>query len=415
MIHACAINGEVERALDIFTDMTVRCSLAPTRETYHTLIHACAMRKDYFAQAWKFATMMQQEGMTINRIYLNTLIQACGRTGELTRARLLVRHMMASSQLRKNVQPDEITFQNLMRAYATYQAPDSEGKKTAGGGGRIVSEPAFVGAGTGKLEKREEGETAEKIPFLEKSVLGGRKDVLKEAKQVLEWIKKERPEFMSTQLLNAYMDVCKNQGGFAHVKRCYDKLFSAEEPAKEETAGEKMGEPARDEEQVSDETAEEDEEVENEEPSSASESVKPDTKHRKPHWRPTPPRKEAPPRNIQTFGIALHTALKSRDLPFARRVMIDRDQFKLTKTYLTMFPDERKKHDFYAERSMIDILARCEFLGEAAQKVWETWESGEWEWKEEDLRTLYVRAVQCEDWSTVDLCQKVTGKVDKRY
>lgn len=425
MIHACAINDEVERALDLFTDMTVRRGLVPNRETYHALIHACAMRKDYFTQAWKFATDMQQDGMTINRIYLNVLIQACGRTGELTRARLLVRHMMASSRERKNVQPDEITFQNLMRTYATYQAPGTGAKKVVGGTRRTVSEPAFVGAGTGQLEKRTDGEAAEEeIPFLAKSVLQTHNDVLQEAKQVLAWIRKERSRFVSTQLLNAYLDVCQNQGGFAPAKRCYDKYFSVEEPAKEETAEEKIGKPMESEEQISDEVAEEDDEKTNEgEPPSppASESSNADTSDRefrqipKSPPPPPPPPRQIPPRNIHTFEIALHVALRNRDLSFARRVIVDRNNFKLTKTYWSMFPEERKKYDFQAECIMIDILARCQFLGEAAERVRKTWESGEWEWKEKHLKTLYVRAVQCEDWTTVDLCQRISGKLDRRY
>lgn len=401
MIHACATSGEVERALDLFTDMTVRRGLVPSRETYHALIHACAKRKDYFTQAWKFATDMQRDGMTINRMYLNTLLQACGRVGELTRARLLVRHMMASSRERKNVQPDEITFQNLMRAYATYRSPGAGGKKAVGGA-------AFVGAGTGRLEKRVEGEAEEEeeIPFLAKSVLQTHNDVLQEARQVLAWIRNKRPHSVSTQLLNAYLDVCQNQGGFGPAKRCYDKFFSVEEPAKEET----MVESVTIEEQISDEVAEEDEEKEEPPPSSStSKSANSNTNDQKIRRIPNPPR------NLHTFEIALHVASKNRDLHFARRIIADRNGFKLTKTYWTMFPEERKTHDFRAECIMVDILARCGLLGEAAEKVRKTWESGEWEWREEHLKTLYVRAVQCEDWTTVELCQNISGKLDRRY
>lgn len=409
MIHACAINGEVERALDLFTDMTVRRGLIPNRETYHVLIHACAMRKDYFAQAWKFATDMQTDGMTINRMYLNILIQACGRTGELTRARLMVRHMMAASRERKNIQPDEITFQNLMRAYATYQAPGTNRKKAVGGAGRTVSEPAFVGAGTGLLEKRIEGEAGvEEIPFLAKSVLQTHKDVIQEAKQVLAWINKKRPRFVSTQLLNAYMDVCLNQGGFTPAKMCYSRSFSVEEPAKEETTEEKTGELVGSEEQINDEVAEEDDEEINEEGLLSTSSSEPDA---------APPRSRhtLPPRNIHTFKTALYVASKNRDIPFARRVIADRNKFKLTKTYWSMFPEERKKHDFHAECTIVDILAKCQLLGEAAERVRKTWESGEWEWKEEHLKVLYVRAMQCEDWTTVELCQEISKKLDLRY
>lgn len=50
---------------------------------------------------------------------------------------------------------------------------------------------------------------------------------------------------------------------------------------------------------------------------------------------------------------------------------------------------------------------------EAAERLEENLER--FEWKEEHLKTLYTRAVQLEDWGTVRLCNKISGKEDDRF
>ncbi|KAH8151630.1 uncharacterized protein LAJ45_04252 [Morchella importuna] len=436
MIHACAINGEVERALDLYTDMTTRRGLEPTHETYHALIHACALRKDYFTQAWRFATEMQARGLKVNRLYLNTLLQACGRTGELTRARLLVRHMMRSARTGEDLVPDEISFQNLLRAYAMYKAPGESKNRGVKGilvGGRATAEKdtekkeeeaTFIVTGSGRLEKRQEGQYEEKVPFLEKSVLLTHKEVMSEVRQVFSWIRENRPEFVSSQLLNAYLEACQNIGsrpGFREVKKCYSRYFSNESGMAEEESSAHSGKaPVENEETISDETAEEDEE--DEEPQPPRPPPQPPRNGYQSTYKygnppppppPSPPRYSLPPRNIYTFSTTLQAAYKDRDLAFARRVMADRERYKRTISYQSVFPEEQRKHDFHVECIMIDILAACEYLGEAVERLEENLER--FEWKEEHLKTLYTRAVQLEDWGTVRLCNKISGKEDDRF
>lgn len=93
--------------------------------------------------------------------------------------------------------------------------------------------------------------------------------------------------------------------------------------------------------------------------------------------------------------------------------MADRERYKRTISYQSVFPEEQRKHDFHVECIMIDILAACEYLGEAVERLEENLER--FEWKEEHLKTLYTRAVQLEDWGTVRLCNKISGKEDDRF
>jgi pentatricopeptide repeat protein len=222
MIHACAHAGETERALDLHTDMTERKGIPPTTETYHSLLHACAMRKDYFNEAWRIATEMQRNGFEIGRITLNVLIQACGKVGELVRARLLVRHMMASGM--EDLVPDKWTYQNLLRAYATYHAPSNcRGKFRNKTDQKTIDldKAAFVQPET-VLRKRGHDSAPEEIPFLPKSVLQNAREVVDEAALVVNWLRDTHPELVDTQILNAFLDICLAQSSFSDLKWSYE-------------------------------------------------------------------------------------------------------------------------------------------------------------------------------------------------
>lgn len=385
MIHACAENGETERALDLYTDMTTRRNLEPTAETFIALIHACAVRKDYFLQAWKFATDMQNQGIQITRKTLNVLIQACGRTGDLTRARLLVRHMMASNH--PDLIPDQWSYQGLLRAYATYNAERrSEGTPTTHGDVAALTDSERAVFMTPNTELAEGTKRAEAIPFIRKSVLGSSREVLDEAALVVNWLRDAHPDFVDTQLMNAYLDVCLDQpSGKTDLIWSYDNDY-------EKTSG--LLTPDMD--SPSSGTPENPEVL-----APASEPYAPDTV--------TPPVDNVRklPRNIYTFSTALQGAVKFRNLDFAQRVWADRMAFTKTESYWRLQDKVREKMDFDAEKRYIDALALGGRLEEAAERAEVL--SDEYEWSFEDLQMLYVKAVQLEDKITAEFVKKVTG------
>jgi len=390
MIHACAIKGEAERALDLFTDMTVRKGMVPNSETYQALIHACAVRKDYFAEAWKYASEMQNLGMKLDQRAFNVLIQACGRVGELTRARLLVRHMNDSGN--PDLLPDKLTFQNLLRSYATYVTKPPRRKYFVKGPHRAdqqktieIDEAAFV---TPKQElSRQDGSTSKipvnKIPFLSKSILQNPREVLDEAALIVNWLRDEKPEFVDTQLMNSYLDICVCQNSFPDLKWSYNHDF--ENPPNPFTQRQKQQQPKK--EPLTQEEVDE---------ALLAESDLPKFQ-----------------RNVFTFRNALGAAVKFRSLPFAREVWKDRQDFTGTPAYRREPVWQREKADFEAEKLMIWALALGNELGEAVERIQILAKEAGVQWTWDDLQTVYHKAVQLEDAQTAASIRAFTETTPK--
>lgn len=562
MIHACAETGETERAINLWKEMTLRRGIEPGEETYHTIIHACALRKDYYHEAWKYATDMVKRGMRLNVYSVNILIQACGRVGELTRARLLVRHMINSGL--ETLQPNHITFQNMLRAYATYHVPGNRVKnKLLGSGTRDEINPldAVFVQPTTNLQKHEPGEEnlsmqiMEDIPFLPKAVLKTRRDVLDEAALLVNWLRDHFPEMVDTQMMNSYLDVCAAQGSIGDLKWSYFNDFEnpptheelrEQQRAEREAAEREQSEwpsqqyphPEEDAPLYSDasegaesqpanwgavpEQAEADEAepaaieaeaevsesettdtgiphsaVENDvapsvasepcesrsmatesEPESESEvattspaselsefdpstSELPDptsfddlpdpsttnfdpseseSESHLPHEsdqsdsNPTsqqtllPPLSEETPaddedvpidgfsdlpklhRNLYTFDSCLSACVTFRNLRFARKVWADRMKYLETPQYLSTRESDRRALDFAAERKLIDILALSDKTIEARERMLTLQNEAGVEWQWDELRTLYVKAVQLEDAVTVRAVRQATER-----
>ncbi len=116
MITACAHGGEVERAMQLFTEMQQSrrtLPLLPNASTYDAMIHACSTRKEYYAQAWRYADEMRRAGHSISRTTLELLLSACGRAGDLYRAREIMRALGDRASLH--------AVQHLFRAYTNFR------------------------------------------------------------------------------------------------------------------------------------------------------------------------------------------------------------------------------------------------------------------------------------------------------
>ncbi|KAA8899242.1 hypothetical protein FN846DRAFT_960656 [Sphaerosporella brunnea] len=393
MIHACALTDEAERALDLFEDLTVRRGMEPTMEIYNAVIHACAVRKDFFPDAWRLAVKMQQQGLPFDIRLLNVLVQACGRTGHLTRARVMVRHMMDSGK--EALQPDLFTYQNLMRAYATYSPPAKKGARQR----ELLSEEkqvltqeeaSFMPTTTDpQLVRREKnsmlGFNDDKIPFLDKPILLNPREVVDEAALIINWLRETRPEFIDTHMMNSYLDVCIAHDAFEDMKFTYENdmenevnPFQAEKKAAERAAQREAKGISEEEERLL----------------AAMDLAK---------FK----------RNVYTYDIAMSGAIKNRKLKFARQVWQDRLAFTRTPAYWMIPAEERKEMDFLAERDLIDALALGGYLGEAMERIRVLRDEAGVRWTWEDLRTVYVKAVELEDPEVRDYVREVTGRVPK--
>lgn len=136
MIHACALPtpAEPERALDLFTEMTIDRRISPTAGAYNAAILACARSgaKVYVNEAFRLAKEMldahrDARGRSAFRPDSQTfgaLLEGAKRIGDLGRARWILAEMVdAARQNPDVVVVDERIMTHVFHAYAAYRPP----------------------------------------------------------------------------------------------------------------------------------------------------------------------------------------------------------------------------------------------------------------------------------------------------
>lgn len=147
MIRACAspsfCNGvEPERALDLFTEMTVQQGIPPNAGTYIAIILACARsgRRAYVHEAFRLAKQMldahrdargASEFRPSKRLFC-ALLEGAKRIGDLARARWILAEMIRTSREEQeehggatepSVKVDQEVMLHVFQTYAAYKLP----------------------------------------------------------------------------------------------------------------------------------------------------------------------------------------------------------------------------------------------------------------------------------------------------
>ncbi len=138
MIHACAspTPAEPERALDLFTEMTIDRGIPPTAGAYNAAILACARSgsKVYVNEAFRLAKEMldahrDARGRGMFRPDSRTfgaLLEGAKRIGDLGRARWILAEMVEVARQNpesRDVVVDERIMTHVFHAYAAYRPP----------------------------------------------------------------------------------------------------------------------------------------------------------------------------------------------------------------------------------------------------------------------------------------------------
>ena len=146
MIRGCASHmlsprAQPERALDLFTEMTVDKQIPPTAETYTATILACARsgERDFIHHAFQLAKQMLDAHRDArgagrfapDRTLYAALIQGAKRIGDITRTRWLLAELVKEHRLKvERGDPDadkmavtEEIMVHVFHAYAAYRPP----------------------------------------------------------------------------------------------------------------------------------------------------------------------------------------------------------------------------------------------------------------------------------------------------
>lgn len=298
-----------------------------------------------------------------------------------------MRLMMSSGN--SDFQPDERSFQGLFRAYATALVVYSPNrlKKTSNNADFLLPNSNKKNE-IGSIDQTE----IDRLPFLQDSVLASRREILAEAKQLLQYIMKYKPDFYSTRILNAYLDVCYMQYGHNELQRIYFDYYAPIDTS-----------------QIENEFADADYAP----PASTSKNPDDSDSSPKPIIEDQHPQLVKPFRNIFTFEVALEYARRAGALKFAHKVWADRMQYCATSEYWSLLQPIRRRLDFTAEKLMLQTLAKADRLDEAIARLKVL--QYEYDWRKEDLKLVYDKAREMEDMGAVLEIRKVLKLEDRRY
>jgi hypothetical protein len=143
MIRACASSltspSEPERALDLWTEMTIEKRIEPTPGTYNAIILVCARSgvKGYVNEAFRLAKEMldghrDAQGRSAFKPDTKTfcaLLEGAKRMGDLGRARWILAEMVRArrsgleAQEVADAEVDEEVMMHMFHAYAAYHPP----------------------------------------------------------------------------------------------------------------------------------------------------------------------------------------------------------------------------------------------------------------------------------------------------
>lgn len=146
MIRACAglgsshssFQSEPERAVDLFTEMRYQAKLEPTVGAYNAVILACARKKGWAGEAFRFAREMVDASRDARGVArwrpdaktFKALLVAAKVSGDLNRARWILAEMLKSQtddrmgeRAAAPAEIDEEALMHVFHAYATYKPP----------------------------------------------------------------------------------------------------------------------------------------------------------------------------------------------------------------------------------------------------------------------------------------------------
>ena len=112
MIHTAAMNGQVERAMNLFNEMEIR-KIIPTEVTFTSLINACSKRGDCFQKVFLLAEQMEAHGYKPNTYTYAAILHACARQGELLKAHAILKKMKD-----EKIKPTTIIYNTMLDVYA---------------------------------------------------------------------------------------------------------------------------------------------------------------------------------------------------------------------------------------------------------------------------------------------------------
>jgi hypothetical protein len=263
MIRACSsslvFQCEPERALDLWTEMTVDHGIPPTTGAYNAIILACARSgsKVYVNEAFRLAKEMfdahrdaygQSQFMPDSRTF-SALLEGAKRVGDLARTRWILAEIVkwnGKGKEEKTVEVNEEVMMHVFHAYASYRPPFRRAATVLKDDSKAVTEPS-LGESEGKQSRTlDELVAVEEQPAFSLAPPQSRSEVVAEAKalfaRILEDSRTEGHQLhdndplysphktfenvrLTTRLLNSYLAVYYSHSSLEVSEKLFRGLF----------------------------------------------------------------------------------------------------------------------------------------------------------------------------------------------
>ncbi|KZV86444.1 hypothetical protein EXIGLDRAFT_653277 [Exidia glandulosa HHB12029] len=240
MIRACALRrpeSDAERAMDLWTEMTVDQGLEPTVDAYNAIILSCARNPAYLMEAFRLARTMMDSSRDANGVpHLSpdyhtfiALLQSAKRMGALARVRWLLAELLRMAT-QNQVIINSAILQQVFHTYATYKPPE-RGRIAVSGEQSHMDTVPMSRKEVRRARLYDEEEEEETVPS--EGGPPGRGQVLAEAQALFERVVTERKAGsgilstvqMETMLSNAYLSVFTHHASFERTMEVFQRAF----------------------------------------------------------------------------------------------------------------------------------------------------------------------------------------------
>ncbi|KAG7666395.1 CCM1 [[Candida] subhashii] len=363
IIRSCAMNGEIEKALDLYQEMLTN-NIPPDMRIISTLAVGCSRSQYLKPRAWEFMFQIYDNKWTPDIQTYTEFIYLAAQDGDVDMARALFYKLLET----KLVTP--YALGHLLLAYSKF-IPLNERKKPF----KILDLERGKNFRRNLVSEIDFTKPVLDFAFLPYSSLSEPSHVLAESNALWAYIVSSAPDLIGSELVGSYLNIAANLGDMAEFK---DRYYST-------TYFDKSGLPRTREVEIIEEDSST-QQIQSEEsplPSSLSEEQ---SEIKSPFLIQLQQLSQTDrykiPRESMKYMIAVKAAGANQDLKFLNEIIKERGEYRRTDAYKAIKPKEQKRLDFEFAKCLVQAYTKMNLLDDALGVVVSSRHNFNWSWRQ---------------------------------